>query len=315
LDKKSASEIILRQTFYLILLIIALAVSFAAIKALAVESATERQLAARTDAVSMLLISTSVALILAGLFVVSRFLADASWRSRDFYLSSSVLKFSDLLVLLSIFLALSGTVQLVTEHIADETRIIVASIIAQPAVYSVVMLVIYVIIRRRGADPFFELGLRTRRLLRQLKLGFAGFLFHWPVRIIFVALSLAICKLVGVNPVQNPVIDLYREEPIGWIKVALVVVPLLSAPVFEEIFFRALLYRIVRSYVNAPLTIIFTSLLFASVHTGLNQAVNIFALGLILGYLVEKTGSIVPSIFLHFLINFTSVAALLLGFN
>lgn len=74
-------------------------------------------------------------------------------------------------------------------------------------------------------------------------------------------------------------------------------------PIFEEIIFRGLLFKGLRRRYSFWIAAIASSLLFAVAHMQWNVAVDTFALGLILCYLVEKSGSIVPSILLHALKN------------
>ncbi len=81
-------------------------------------------------------------------------------------------------------------------------------------------------------------------------------------------------------------------------------------PIFEETMFRGVLFKGLRRSMSFYPALIVTSLLFALAHGQLNVAIDTFALGLLLGYLTEKTGSIVPSILLHALKN--SVAFIIL---
>ena len=159
----------------------------------------------------------------------------------------------------------------------------------------------------------FELGLKSRRYLRLVGIGFIAFLFHRPFLMIFGTIAILTCRMLGIDPVDNPLQDLYNEESLPVVKALLLILPVISAPFFEELFFRGVLYKILRKRLNANLTILFTAVMFAAVHPGLNQFINILVLGLVLAYLVEKTGSIIPAITLHFLVNFTSIIALALG--
>lgn len=81
-------------------------------------------------------------------------------------------------------------------------------------------------------------------------------------------------------------------------------------PIFEETMFRGVLFKGLRRSMSFYPALIVTSLLFALAHGQLNVAIDTFALGLLLGYLTEKTGSIVPSILLHALKN--SIAFIIL---
>ena len=78
------------------------------------------------------------------------------------------------------------------------------------------------------------------------------------------------------------------------------------APIVEEVIFRGVLYRYLRSRIGAVLTIIITSIAFGIVHpydwTGLVQVT--FA-GVMFGLLREWRGSLIAPMVAHFLHNFT----------
>jgi membrane protease YdiL (CAAX protease family) len=81
--------------------------------------------------------------------------------------------------------------------------------------------------------------------------------------------------------------------------VSLVVV----TPIFEELIFRGLLFKGFKKRFSFWPSAIAASLIFALAHLQWNVAVDTFALSLLLCYLVEKSGSIIPSILLHALKN------------
>ena len=81
-------------------------------------------------------------------------------------------------------------------------------------------------------------------------------------------------------------------------------------PIFEETIFRGLLFRGLKRSIGFYPAAIIASLVFAVAHGQWNVAVDTFALGLFLAYLVEKTDSILPSVLLHAIKN--SVAFMIL---
>jgi len=75
------------------------------------------------------------------------------------------------------------------------------------------------------------------------------------------------------------------------------------APVAEEIFFRGFLYTGLRARWGKWAGLIITSLLFSLMHVLPGVLVPIFFMGLILGWLYERTGSIWPAVIVHGLNN------------
>jgi membrane protease YdiL (CAAX protease family) len=81
-----------------------------------------------------------------------------------------------------------------------------------------------------------------------------------------------------------------------------IVVTILLAPFFEEIFFRGLLFKNLEKY-GAWLSIVLSSVMFGLWHGNYSQLFFAVGLGLCSGFLFAKTRSIIPSIILHLILN------------
>lgn len=81
--------------------------------------------------------------------------------------------------------------------------------------------------------------------------------------------------------------------------VAAFITLVILTPVFEELIFRGVLFKGLRKKAPFWVAAAISSLAFAIAHMQWNVAVDTFALGLALCYLVEKTKSIGPAILLH----------------
>lgn len=77
----------------------------------------------------------------------------------------------------------------------------------------------------------------------------------------------------------------------------------IMAPIGEELIFRGVTLRAARKAMPFWLANLFQALLFGIFHMNVIQGAYAFALGILLGYICEKSGSIYYSIFLHFLFN------------
>ena len=94
-------------------------------------------------------------------------------------------------------------------------------------------------------------------------------------------------------------------RPAGFLPV-LVVALLVAAPVVEEVFFRGFLFKgLAASAVGAGGAILLTSLLWAGIHLQYDVYGKglIFTVGLFLGVVRWRTGSVTLTVMLHGMIN------------
>jgi len=91
--------------------------------------------------------------------------------------------------------------------------------------------------------------------------------------------------------------------------IAIVVTTVLIAPLVEEILFRGYLQKVLENeWQDVTKAILVTGIFFAFVHMNPYWIVQIYLLGVVLGYLAWRTNSIVPSLILHGLNNGFAVA-------
>jgi hypothetical protein len=103
----------------------------------------------------------------------------------------------------------------------------------------------------------------------------------------------------------------------GWLPLLWVAV-VVFAPVFEEVFFRGFLFvGLERSRIGVAGTIVFTSLVWASLHMQYNLVgmATIVIMGIVLGVMRHRTHSLWPTIIFHSLWNFVALlgTAIMLG--
>lgn len=82
----------------------------------------------------------------------------------------------------------------------------------------------------------------------------------------------------------------------------------LIAPVVEEMLFRGILLRAFLERYPRGLAIAYSALFFGAAHLNIYQFVLAFGLGLLLGWLYERSRSLVPCIALHAALNSTVIA-------
>ena len=79
------------------------------------------------------------------------------------------------------------------------------------------------------------------------------------------------------------------------------------APIFEEWLCRGMVLRGLLTKMKPAWAIVVSALFFAVIHANPWQALNAFLIGLVMGYVYYKTGSLILTMIIHFVNNGTSV--------
>lgn len=152
---------------------------------------------------------------------------------------------------------------------------------------------------RKGAT-LRDLGMRTDRLLKNIFSGLRGGLavgvFVWGVGII-------ITLLFGPPPPQDV------EQMFSGIKTADdLLLPFIAvvilAPVSEELYFRAMVYPVLRQSFGRLRAMLFSGIFFGAVHLDLFRLVPIAAGGTVLAYFYDKSNSLIVPVVAHATWNF-----------
>lgn len=131
---------------------------------------------------------------------------------------------------------------------------------------------------------------------------------------------LEITALIGVNLMvgrlaggfENPQVDaISGGQAIGGIEfVMLFLLIAMLVPFVEELFFRGMLYPLLRQRMGAVLAITLNAAIFALFHVIPILLPGLFVVGLFLAYLRERSGSIWPSVLLHAMQNGMALLAM-----
>lgn len=157
-----------------------------------------------------------------------------------------------------------------------------------------------------------KFGLNTVNFGYNLYLGIKSYVMFLPFYFLLNFITLLISKAFSIELKPQEVLYMLSDKSeftAGQLQMVIFFVSVLG-PVFEEIFFRGFLYRCLRRYIGVFWGILGSALLFSLIHHNFMAFLPIVTLGIVLGYLVEKTGSLVPSIVMHIIVNSISVAVL-----
>ncbi len=94
----------------------------------------------------------------------------------------------------------------------------------------------------------------------------------------------------------------------------LIVYVCILAPILEETLFRGMILQSLRPW-GDRFAVVVSALLFGVFHMNLVQGVAAFCMGLVLGLIAVRSGSVLPGIFVHFLNNTLSMVLMTAGVN
>lgn len=162
---------------------------------------------------------------------------------------------------------------------------------------------------RRGNGMARDFAWRISRI--DLPIGIAAGLASQLLLVPLV--SFPLLKLLGrtASDLEGPARTLADKanDPFG--VVLLFVIVVIGAPIAEELFFRGLVMRSVERHLGAPAAIGISAVAFGVTHFEGIQTPALIAFGLVLGWLVYRTGRIGTSIVAHMAFNAVSIITLL----
>jgi membrane protease YdiL (CAAX protease family) len=155
-------------------------------------------------------------------------------------------------------------------------------------------------------------SLPGREPLRAAALGAAWGVAAWVVSTVLIGVMAVVLQQLGIEPVPQA-----AERAIEMLDPVLVVLAIVVlAPIAEEIFFRGVVFNAWLREGGRRFAFIGSALLFAVIHVSLVSLLPIFALGLMLAWVYDRTGTLVAPIAMHATVNGISVAlALLVRFD
>ncbi len=124
-------------------------------------------------------------------------------------------------------------------------------------------------------------------------------IFSTGVLIAFDTLDRIIQKFISPPDYIIDIGEIMRPDSTGGY-ILLFIAVVIVAPIGEEIVFRGFLQRFLEKYwKDITKAVLVTSLFFAMIHFNPFWTIQIYLLGVILGFLAWKTKSVIPSILLH----------------
>ena len=126
-----------------------------------------------------------------------------------------------------------------------------------------------------------------------------------PLIILLAGLTIVLSEidnaLRSVWPMPESLVEAFLQLRANWI--AFILLGVLLAPITEELLFRGLILRGLLQHYSVNRAVVLSALLFAMVHLSPWQFTGAFVFGLLSGFLYFRTGSLIPSLGAHALLN------------
>jgi len=167
------------------------------------------------------------------------------------------------------------------------------------------------IVRFEQRQSLVNLGLTVVNLTDNIKEGLKKYAITLPFIMLAGYLVNIISSYFKVSPDIQDVVKWVLDEDSTFVLTILAFFGTVIAPVMEEIIFRGFLIPALKGRLGVRYAILISAAIFAAVHMDKFAFLQIFILGILLGYLYEKTQSIAASVVVHILHNSLTITFLM----
>ena len=161
-------------------------------------------------------------------------------------------------------------------------------------------------------------GLNIKTIVKDFFVAIVNLLTAWPLMMATITMTVFVAELIWgaeYQMQQHQQLEMITEYPQLPLRIMIVFVAVVIAPLIEEMLFRGFVQTTIRSFFNirnsAWPAIAASSVFFAIMHADPGHWPALFVLGVCLGYSYEKSGSLFRPIFIHLFFNASSVATAL----
>jgi uncharacterized protein len=164
---------------------------------------------------------------------------------------------------------------------------------------TVIFYFVFLKYRQRASAIGFS-GVSLKKAVLTAAIGYVALL---PVLAAIMTITFFFVSMIKYEPPVQPIVEVFileKRASVLWISTLFAAI---FGPVAEEIFFRGFLYPAAKKKWGIFAAIMGTSFIFSLLHSHLVGFLPIMALGVLLTYLYEKTGSLLVPITVHIMHN------------
>ncbi|MFA6078872.1 MAG: type II CAAX endopeptidase family protein [Candidatus Omnitrophota bacterium] len=151
------------------------------------------------------------------------------------------------------------------------------------------------------------LGISIKNFFKNVFYGMVGYVAAVPALVLVLIVTALIIQVTKYVPEKQPIVELFMKEDNAPFLIYTSIFTMIIGPILEELFFRGFMYNAFKKAIGVFWAMLFTSAVFAALHSNMAGFFPILVLGLLLAYLYEKTGTIISSVTVHIMHNLTMV--------
>jgi hypothetical protein len=181
----------------------------------------------------------------------------------------------------------------------DNLRMVINSSILD--VLAVVLIIYFTV--HQYKEKLSALGLSLKNFFKNVFYGVVSYIAAVPFLLLILVVISVVSGLLNYVPKEQAVVKLFMKESDGAFLLYTIFFAAIAGPVIEEIFFRSFMYNALKKHIGIIASALITALIFSTLHAHAIGFVPIMALGLLLTYLYETTGTLTASITAHIMHN------------
>ena len=155
----------------------------------------------------------------------------------------------------------------------------------------------WILFRRRGA------GWDPAKIPAFIRAAVRSYLLAVPLLVLILISVATVLSLFKIEPAPQPIFTIYLSERRTAVVRGLLLLAVVAGPAAEEIFFRGLLYGWLRGRVGVRAGLAVSAFFFALLHMDAVAFFPILGLGLLFGWVYERTGSLAAPVAIHIFHN------------
>lgn len=155
-------------------------------------------------------------------------------------------------------------------------------------------------------------GINFKNFIRNVFYGIAGYIAIIPALFMVLIFTAIILKLTNYSPKEQVIVGMFMRQTNPVFLIYTSIFAAIAGPIAEELFFRGFMYTAVKKRMGIFWATMITASIFAFLHGHVVGFLPIMVLGILLAHLYERTGTLVSSITVHMLHNFSMVALVFL---